>query len=158
MCFNCLYIRWHVNKILNWIYFNRHVVVTVTCLAYSKSNRESQKFSPFAAMDKTLPIVSRPHKWEQPPWSNIPNITNPFTKTRLYRYIENFTIKNCKFPDTNFGIFFFHISAQNKDFGYSLEPPRRGGSNEYPKSMFLSRNMKNNVPLKTPVLLYKCGV
>ena len=28
-------------------------------------------------------------------------------------------------------------------FGYSLEPPRRGGSNEYPQSMFLSRNMKN---------------
>ena len=29
------------------------------------------------------------------------------------------------------------------DCGYSLEPPRRGGSNEYPQSMFLSRNMKN---------------
>ena len=31
----------------------------------------------------------------------------------------------------------FHISAQNID--------RRGGSNEYPQSMFLSRNKKNNV-------------
>ena len=30
----------------------------------------------------------------------------------------------------------FHISAQNVDCGYSLEPPRRGGSNEYPQSMF----------------------
>ena len=39
----------------------------------------------------------------------------------------------------------FHISAQNIDCGYSLEPPRRGGSNEYPKSMFLSRNKENNV-------------
>ena len=29
--------------------------------------------------------------------------------------------------------------------GYSLEPPRRGSSNEYPKSMFLSRNKKTNV-------------
>ena len=28
------------------------------------------------------------------------------------------------------------ISAQNIDCGYSLEPPRRGGSNEYPQSMF----------------------
>ena len=27
----------------------------------------------------------------------------------------------------------FHISAQNIDCGYSLEPPRRGGSNEYPQ-------------------------
>ena len=38
----------------------------------------------------------------------------------------------------------FHISAQQLDCGYSLEPPRRGGSNEYPQSMFLSRNKKNN--------------
>ena len=27
------------------------------------------------------------------------------------------------------------IFAQNIDCGYSLEPPRRGGSNEYPQSM-----------------------
>ena len=25
-----------------------------------------------------------------------------------------------------------HISAQNIDFGYTLEPPQRGGSNVYP--------------------------
>ena len=30
----------------------------------------------------------------------------------------------------------FHISAQNIDCGYLLELPRRGGSNEYPQSMF----------------------
>ena len=30
----------------------------------------------------------------------------------------------------------FLISAQNTDYGYSLEPPRRGGSYEYPQSMF----------------------
>ena len=29
----------------------------------------------------------------------------------------------------------FHISVQNIDCGYSLGPPRRGGSNEYPQSM-----------------------
>ena len=34
----------------------------------------------------------------------------------------------------------FHISALNIDCGYSLEPPRRGDANEYPQSMFLSRN------------------
>ena len=65
--------------------------------------------------------------------------------------------KKWKFSDKNSDIFF--ISAQNKDCGYSLEPPRRGGSNEYPQSMFLSRNKKNKVcPCKTPVLLYKNGV
>ena len=40
---------------------------------------------------------------------------------------ENFQIKNSDI---------FHISAQNINCGYSLEPPRRGGSNEYPQSMF----------------------
>ena len=43
--------------------------------------------------------------------------------------------KNEKFQMKNYDI--FHISAQNIDCGYSLEPPRRGGSNEYPQSMFL---------------------
>ena len=47
--------------------------------------------------------------------------------------------KNEKFQTTN-SDFFFHISAQNINCGYSLEPPRRGGSNKYPQSMFLSRN------------------
>ena len=56
------------------------------------------------------------------------------TKTRLFKYIENFTTKKGKFSDKNSNI--FHISAQNIDCGYSLEPPRRGGSNEYPQSMF----------------------
>ena len=39
----------------------------------------------------------------------------------------------------------FYISAQNIDCGYLLEPPRRGGSNEYPQFMFLSRNKKIDV-------------
>ena len=34
------------------------------------------------------------------------------------------------------GVYIFLISAQNIDCGYSLEPPHRGGSNEYPQSMF----------------------
>ena len=36
--------------------------------------------------------------------------------------------KNSKFSDKNSDI--FHISAQNIDCGYLLEPPRQGGSNE----------------------------
>ena len=36
----------------------------------------------------------------------------------------------------------FLISAQNIDCGYSLEPPRRSGSNEYPQSMFLAEIWK----------------
>ena len=48
-------------------------------------------------------------------------------KTSLFNYTENFTTKKWKFSDKNTDI--FHISAQNTDCGYSLEPPRRGGSN-----------------------------
>ena len=48
----------------------------------------------------------------------------------------------------------FHISAQNIDCGYSLEPPRRGGSNKYPHSMFLSRNKKYNVYPCIPQFYY----
>ena len=65
------------------------------------------------------------------------------TKTRLFKNIENFTTKNWKFSDKISDI--FHTSAQNIDCGYSLEPPRRGGSNEYPQSMFC-RGGSNEYP------------
>ena len=52
----------------------------------------------------------------------------------------------------------FHISAQKLDYGCSLEPSRRGGSNEYPQSMFLSTNKKNNVyPCKPQLYHIKVG-
>ena len=44
----------------------------------------------------------------------------------------------------------FLISAQNIDRGYTLEPPRRGGSNEYPQSMFWSKNKKNRYTPANP--------
>ena len=59
--------------------------------------------------------------------------------------------KNEIFQIKNFDI--LHISTQNIDRGYSLEPPRRGGSNEYPQSMFLSGNKKNNVYPVNPSLI-----
>ena len=63
---------------------------------------------------------------------------------------ENFQIKNSDI---------FHISAQNIDCVYSLEPPRRGSSKEYPQSMFLSRNKKNNVyPCKPQFYYIKVGL
>ena len=50
------------------------------------------------------------------------------------------------------------MSAQNIDYWYSLEPPRQGGSNEYPQSMFLSRNETNNVyPCKPQFYYIKVG-
>ena len=55
-------------------------------------------------------------------YSNIYKISPPKT--------ENCQIKNSDI---------FLISAQNIDYGYSLEPPRRGGSNEYPQSLFFGQ-------------------
>ena len=64
--------------------------------------------------------------------------------------------KTENFQTKNFDI--FHISAQNIDCGYSLEPPRRGGSNEYPQSMFLGINKKNNIyPCKPQFYYIKVG-
>ena len=36
----------------------------------------------------------------------------------------------------------FLLFAQNIDCWYLLEPPRRGGSNEYPQSMFWAKTWK----------------
>ena len=58
------------------------------------------------------------------------------TKTYLYNFDPlkpHFCIVKLGFT----GVYIiFLISDQNIDCGYSLEPPRRGGSNEYPQSMF----------------------
>ena len=41
---------------------------------------------------------------------------------------------------------FFLIFAQSPDCGYTLELPRRGGSNEYQQSMFWSKGGSNVYP------------
>ena len=52
----------------------------------------------------------------------------------------------------------FHNSAQNVDCGYSLEPPCRGGSNEYPQSTFWAEKKRNNVyPCKPKFYYIKLG-
>ena len=61
---------------------------------------------------------------------------NRITKTYLYNFDPlkpHFYIVKLGFT----GVYvIFLISAQNIDCGYSLEPPHRGGSNEYSQSMF----------------------
>ena len=58
---------------------------------------------------------------------------------------ENFQIKNSDV---------FHISAQNMDCGYSLEPPHWGGSNEYPQSMFWAELRKKKYTPVNPSFYY----
>ena len=65
------------------------------------------------------------------------------TKTCLYNFDPlkpHFCIVKLGFT----GVYInFLISAQNIDCGYSLEPPRRGGSNEYRNLCFEQKYEKN---------------
>ena len=54
------------------------------------------------------------------------------TPIQIYRKFHLQKLKIFRYKNSDI----FHISAQNIDCGYLLEPPRRGGSNKYPQSMF----------------------
>ena len=59
------------------------------------------------------------------------------------QYTENFIdVKIKKVQMKNFDI---DILDQNRDCRYTLEPPRSGGSNEYPQSMFWIQNKKKGI-------------
>ena len=68
-----------------------------------------------------------------------------YTEIFIAIKIENFQQKNSDI---------FVIFAQNIDCGYTLEPPRRGGSNEYPQFMFWSKNKKNRYTPVNPCFFY----
>ena len=53
----------------------------------------------------------------------------------LLKFLKN---ENFQYKNLDISLIF----TQNIDCGYSLEPPQRGGSNEYPQSMFWSKNKK----------------
>ena len=62
---------------------------------------------------------------------------------------EKFTLEKKKKK----GIFFL-VFAQNIGCGYTLEPPWQGGSNEYPQSIFWSKNKKNRYTPAYPIFFY----
>ena len=64
------------------------------------------------------------------------------TKTCLFKYTENSITEKWKFLDKNFRYFSYFCSKH------------RGGSNEYPQSVFLSRNKENNVYSCKPHFYY----
>ena len=88
-------------------------------------------------------------------------VVSTFTILSLRKHAYSNILKILPSKNENFQIKIsdiFHISDQNIDCGYSLEPPRRGGSNEYPQSMLLIRNKKNNVyPCKPQFYYIKVG-
>ena len=78
-------------------------------------------------------MTFKAHTHSRPPkWIAI----DPITKTYLYNFDPlkpHFYIVKLGFTGVHI-IFLFLL--KNIDCGYSLEPPRRGGSNEYPQYMF----------------------
>ena len=80
---------------------------------------------------RLLEKLSSIHGNTEPHYANMPV---QYTAIFYGRKNDNFQMK---FFDI------FLIFAQNIDCGYTLEPPQRGGSNEYPQSMFWSKNKKN---------------
>ena len=85
----------------------------------------------------------------QPPGSKADTLHYGNMPIQIY---WKFYHQKWKFSDKNSDI--FHISTQNIYCGYSLEPPRLSGSNEYPQSQFSSRNKKNNVYPSKPQFYY----
>ena len=81
------------------------------------------------------------HRWLK--YSNVHYENMPM------QYIElSESVKNENFQKKFFDIFLNF--AQNIDCGYTLEPPHRGDSNEYPQSMFWSKNKKNRYTPANP--------
>ena len=67
----------------------------------------------------------------------------------------NQSIKSAKYEKFQIKILiFFLYLLKNIDCGYSLEPPRRGGSNEYPQSMFWAEIWKKKIYACKPQFYY----
>ena len=75
-----------------------------------------------------------------------PYIVIAFIRNLAHAIYRDFLdVKNENYKQKNIDVFI--IFAQNMDCGYTLEPPRRGASNEYPQSMFWIKNKRNgNTP------------
>ena len=141
-------IFWHVSVCrfrIYSVYFDRPV--------WANSAESDQKASETTTFAIHLGVVRRINReWNgkrltlrKHAYSNILKILQP-------KYTENFTTKQRKVPDKKKSAILY-ISAQKTDCGYPLEPPRRGSSNEYPQSMFLSKN-KTNFLSKNKKIMY----
>ena len=110
-------------------YLNRRVFVMV-----GKETTENEKHE-FSNIQRTTTPAPW-YIWSRYIEKNSTQNVQDITKTYLYNFDPlklHFYIVKLGFT----GVYvIFLISARNTDCGYSLEPPHRGGSNEYPQSMF----------------------
>ena len=68
----------------------------------------------------------------------------PMQCTEIFKVVKKIKNKK-KMSRKNVDIFL--IFAQNIECGYTLEPPRQGGFNEYPQCMFWIKNKKIGILL-----------
>ena len=108
------------------IWMHRLIGTTAGCTCQNKTKKKKQKkIKTFS--DVLVQLIVECY-----------DIVLPYYIPKIYLYNvdplkPHFYIVKLEFTGVDI---IFLISAQNIDCGYSLEPPRRGGSNEYPQSVF----------------------
>ena len=101
------------------------IFIPYPCLEKQKKKQKQKKKTPWSERCSS--------HWSPTHYENTPiQICRKFHLQKL----EKFQIKTSHI---------FHIFARKHRLWYSLEPPRRDGSNEYPQCMFTSKIKKNNV-------------
>ena len=81
-----------------------------------------------------------------------------YQKNYMFRFyfVNSYRHENTKMKIFSKNLFFFIFLTflQNIDCGYTLELLRRGGYNEYPQSVFWSKNKKNRYSPAYPSFSY----
>ena len=132
--------RWHIEIFV--LIFSRKQDLTfhANCLHFSQKTGFDSSCKLETVCIKSLILFFGKHKKNTINWSSAVfahRVKLSFTKLCLYNidplkphfYIVKLGFKRCT-------IYFFLFLLQNIDCGYSLEPPRRGGSNMLSQSMF----------------------
>ena len=97
-------------------------------MRFTSHHKEINLKDDMALLSQDVKNMSYLHAKIFEPWHvALRKLAHAIYRDFLALKIENFQL-------INFDIFL--IFAQNINCGYTLEPPRRGGSNEYPQSMF----------------------
>ena len=175
-----MYIKW--NKSINKIKWNKNKIIkqmmisTINICTFSAKFLTSSSFVDFPPylqgrqllwLSDHIVVYQAPLKnyYKRKEFAPFRFRINPFSEGCWCTHYENKPIqiywkfyhqKKWKFSDKNSDIFSYFCSKHR--LCDSLEPHRRGGSNEYPISMFLSRNKKNKVyPCKPQFYYIKAG-
>ena len=145
VCEVCLF-EWYIFFPLIWVFrpFQEYFTYRADRSSKVGENRRTRGKTTWPSVSRTWlshmwPERGPNHSGEKP---NGLRVNYPITKTCRYNIDPlkpHFYIVKLGFT----GVYIiFLIFAQNLECGYSLEPPRRGGSNEYQQSMFWAKVWK----------------